>query len=250
MKLLKHLSFWVAIILVLTMILAYSYGSYWEPFCFAIMLLPVIALTSYFFNYYLVPNFLLTKRLFRFILYSVYMLIISLHLEMVVVTLAFIWLANYHYDRMIPFTSNAPVLAIILYCIVFLYGFALLARKSWRNQQTIQAWEDEQEKQRNAFLHVRADRKINTIPQGDIEYLESLGDYVKIMTTSSQPIITKEKISALEKKLPATFLRIHRSYIVNLAKVSAYTKEQVHINNVSLPISRTYKERVLNNLSK
>lgn len=70
------------------------------------------------------------------------------------------------------------------------------------------------------------------------------------MTTSSQPIITKEKISALEKKLPATFLCIHRSYIVNLAKVSAYTKEQVHINNVSLPISRTYKERVLNNLSK
>jgi two-component system, LytTR family, response regulator LytT len=247
MKLFRHLSFWMGIVVLLTLIFGSAYQSYTEPFLFVMMLLPVVAGTSYFFNYYLVPNYLFKKKTFRFILYCCYMLVISLYLETVIITLAFIFLANYHYSNMIPLASDVSVLAITLYGIVFLYGFMLLARKLLIQQKAIAKVKQRQEEE---FLMVRAERKTNKIPQKDIEYLESLGDYVKIHTFSSRPIITKEKISKLEERLPDYFLRIHRSYLINANKVRAYNKEQIQVNNVNLPISRTYKKHVMTALNK
>lgn len=249
MKKFNHIVFWVLIFILLTFIFGSLYGNFREAFYFVAMLLPVVVGTSYFFSYHLVPRFLLTKKTFRFILYSVYMLVISLYLEMIVITLSFIYIADFQYEKLLPLAINVPVLAITLYCIVFLYSFMLLVKRAMMHQKKIQVMKEEQEKQKEDYLLVRADRKINKILREDIEYLESLGDYVKINTSTSAPILTKEKISKLSASLPDTFLRIHRSYIVNVHKIDAYTKEQVQINSVQLPISRTYKKNVWNALS-
>ncbi|MEO0333890.1 MAG: LytTR family DNA-binding domain-containing protein, partial [Bacteroidota bacterium] len=161
-------------------------------------------------------------------MYSCYLLVVSLYLEMLVVTAAFILLAHYHYDNMLPLATDFPILAIILYCVVFLYSFISLARQSMVNQQKMRDWQDGK-KQDNSVLLVRAQRKMNRILPDDIDYLESLGDYVKIHIASSAPITTKEKISKLATTLPDSFLRIHRSYIVNADKVLSYTKEQIQV---------------------
>lgn len=244
LKRLNHIIFWVLIFILLTFIFGSLYGNFREAFYFVAMLLPVVVGTSYCFSYHLVPRFLLTKKTFKFILYSVYMLVISLYLEMVVITLSFIYIAQYEYGKLLPLAINVTVLTVTLYCIVFLYSFILMLRRSLTHQNKLHLMEEEQEKQKEDYLLVRADRKINKILREDIEYLESLGDYVKINTSTAAPILTKEKISKLSDSLPDTFLRIHRSYIVNVHKVDAYTKEQVQINAVQLPISRTYKKNV------
>ena len=249
MKVFSHTLFWIIIVALLTLMFGSSYENYVEPFLFVSMLLPAIAGTAYFFNYYLVPRYLFEKRTFRFILYSCYLLIISLYLEMVVVIVAFILLARYRYDHMVPLAADIPFLAVILYGIVFLYGFTMLARKSLVSQKKIQELEEEKNKQEDAFLLVRAQRKTNRISLDDIEYLESLGDYVKIHTSSFSPITTKEKISKLETKLPDSFLRIHRSYIINSKKIFSYNKERIQIKKTNLPISRTYKKSVLDALN-
>lgn len=241
---LNHIVFWVLIFILLTIIFGSIYGNFSEAFYFVSMLLPVVVATSYFFSYYLLPRYLLSKKTFKFILYSVYMLVISLYLEMIVITLSFIYLADYQYEKLLPLGINVPVLTITLYCIVFLYSCMLLIQRSMLHQRKIQAMELAQEKQKEDYLFVRADRKINKILRADIEYLESLGDYVKINTSTSAPILTKEKISTLSASLPDTFLRIHRSYVVNVHKIESYTKEQVQIKTVQLPISRTYKKNV------
>ncbi len=89
---------------------------------------------------------------------------------------------------------------------------------------------------------MRSDRKIKTIPLVHILYIESLSDYVKIHIKNQPPIVTKEKISKLADQLPNTFIRIHSSYIVNKNTITSFTKNTVHVENIHLTISRTYKK--------
>ena len=102
----------------------------------------------------------------------------------------------------------------------------------------------------NDFMFVRSDRKMVKIDFNAILYIESLSDYLKIFT-KEKTIVIRETISGLEEKLPSKkFIRIHRSFIVSLKSISSYTNEFIEINEKALPISRSYKESVLQKLAK
>jgi DNA-binding LytR/AlgR family response regulator len=99
------------------------------------------------------------------------------------------------------------------------------------------------------FLYFRADRKMVKVMLKDILYIESLKDYVKIITSGDQ-VITKYSMTALEAMLPATgFLRIHRSFIIAVKKLSAYTNTHIQLGNIELPIGKMYQHEILKNLS-
>jgi len=100
----------------------------------------------------------------------------------------------------------------------------------------------------NDFIFVRSDRRMVKINFSEIQYIESLSDYIKIHLIN-KVVITRETISNIEAKLPASrFLRVHRSYIVSVLKIESFTNEFVEINKKALPISRSYKAAVLNKL--
>ncbi|MCD6543636.1 MAG: LytTR family transcriptional regulator [Flavobacteriaceae bacterium] len=244
MKLINQILFWILVVIILTLVFGISYESFLHSFYFVSFLLPVILGTSWFFNYFLVPRYLLKKRYLKFGLYSIYALIISIYLEMVVIFLTFILLANYQYNNMSPVASNIFVLVLTLYCIVFLNAFILLVKIFFDNQKNIKVLNAEKEIHEKGYILVRADRQTLKIIFEDIEYLESMGDYVKIITSSGGKIITHEKISKLGQKLPEGFIRIHRSYIVNRDKIQSFSKEQLTLPGTVLPISRTYKNEV------
>jgi DNA-binding LytR/AlgR family response regulator len=91
---------------------------------------------------------------------------------------------------------------------------------------------------------VRADKKMIKVPLEDIQYIESLKDYV-IIHVGGRRIVTKQKISYLEQKLPeGRFLRIHRSFLIALNKIQAFSPNHVEINSQELPIGRSYKSEV------
>ena len=95
------------------------------------------------------------------------------------------------------------------------------------------------------FIYFRTDRKMVKVFLQDILYVESLKDYIKIITRSKQ-IITKQGISALEEMLPPDqFLRIHRSYLVALKKIDSYTSDDIQIGDKELPIGRMYHHEVI-----
>ncbi len=97
----------------------------------------------------------------------------------------------------------------------------------------------------NEFMFVRSDRIMVKIDFNDIIYIESYSDYIKI-NLSNKTIVTRETISAIEAKLPKNFfIRIHRSYIISIKHITSFTNEQVIILKKSLPISRSYKSKVL-----
>lgn len=98
------------------------------------------------------------------------------------------------------------------------------------------------------FIFVRSDRQMQKVDFSAVIYVESYSDYIKIHLTNST-IVTRETISSIEAKLPSDqFLRIHRSYIVSINKIDAFTNEYVTINNETLTISRSYKTEVLDRL--
>jgi DNA-binding LytR/AlgR family response regulator len=96
----------------------------------------------------------------------------------------------------------------------------------------------------DTFIHFRADRKILKVALDDILYIESLKDYIRVVT-KSKTFLTKHSISSLEENLPATaFIRIHRSYIIAINKIDFFTNELVGIGKMELPISRMYRHEV------
>jgi len=97
---------------------------------------------------------------------------------------------------------------------------------------------------------VRADRKNRVVRFDEIAYVESMSDYVKIILKGGETVITREKISHLEEKFPEQFLRIHRSYIVNMENMDSFSREFIVYLDKELPISRTYKAEAMQRISR
>ncbi|GAB3260071.1 LytTR family DNA-binding domain-containing protein [Larkinella harenae] len=99
--------------------------------------------------------------------------------------------------------------------------------------------------ERDAFLYFRADRKMVKVYTKDILYIESLKDYVKIITQTAKPLVVKQAISSVGAMLPGRdFLRIHRSFIVAINKISAWSPSHVEIAGQDLPIGRLHQKDV------
>lgn len=96
----------------------------------------------------------------------------------------------------------------------------------------------------NDHLYVNSNKKFIKVLFKDILYVESLKDYVQIHL-SVGTIITKDSITAFEQKLPNSFIRIHRSFVINTNQVSAFTKTDIEIGEKEIPIGMSYKESVL-----
>ena len=91
------------------------------------------------------------------------------------------------------------------------------------------------------YMFVRSERMMVKLDFKDINYMESYSDYIKIHL-NNKTLVIRETISTMEHRLDTkNFVRIHRSYIVALDKITAYTNEFVTITDKTLPLSRTYK---------
>jgi len=98
------------------------------------------------------------------------------------------------------------------------------------------------------FLYFRSDRKMVKVILNDILYIESLKDYVKIVTVSGQ-VITKYSMAALEAMLPQPdFFRVHRSFIVSGKNIQSYTPNHVQLNGYEIPIGKLYQREVVRKL--
>lgn len=94
------------------------------------------------------------------------------------------------------------------------------------------------------FLYLRADRKNIKVNFSDILFIESLKDYIKVVTKDKN-IVTKQAISTIEESLPAAaFIRTHRSYIVAIDKVESFSQELIQMGKYEIPISRSYRHEV------
>jgi len=98
------------------------------------------------------------------------------------------------------------------------------------------------------YIYLRSDRKMVKVLLNDIFYIESMKDYVKVFTASGV-IITRQSIVAMNAMLPDdTFIRIHRSFIVNTAKITSYTGEIISVQHTEIPIGKLFRQTVMKQL--
>jgi DNA-binding LytR/AlgR family response regulator len=99
-----------------------------------------------------------------------------------------------------------------------------------------------------AFIYVRENKRVIKVNLNEILYIEGLSEYVQIYTDRKK-IITKTSMTSLEEKLPNDgFLRIHKSFIVSVSRIEAFTANTIEVPGKELPIGRSYKNAVLNTL--
>ena len=96
-----------------------------------------------------------------------------------------------------------------------------------------------------SHLFVKSDCKLIRIELDDIKYIESQHEYIKIHLTNSTPVLTQLSMKAIEEQLPSDrFMRVHRSFIVNLKKISVIERNRiVFASKVFIPVSEQYKEK-------
>ncbi|OJJ18597.1 DNA-binding response regulator [marine bacterium AO1-C] len=101
------------------------------------------------------------------------------------------------------------------------------------------------------YIYLKADKKMVQVFLQDILYLESMGNYVKVYTTDKM-IVTYQTLQFFENHLPVeSFLRIHRSYLVSVNKIEAYSAAFVELPaQLKLPIGQNYKSGVIQFLAK
>jgi two-component system LytT family response regulator len=93
-------------------------------------------------------------------------------------------------------------------------------------------------------LFVKSDYRVVRIRFNEIKYIEGMREYVRIHLTDGKPVITLLSMKAVEEKLPPKqFMRVHRSYIVNLNKINIIERNRIVFDeDVYIPISEQYKE--------
>ncbi len=97
---------------------------------------------------------------------------------------------------------------------------------------------------KNDFLFIKSDYKIRRINLSDINYIEGLKDYVKIfLAGEKKPVLSLSTLKALEARLPGDrFMRVHRSFIVNLETVSVIERNRIVYGDVRIPVTNQYKD--------
>jgi hypothetical protein len=213
------------------------------------MLMPVAIATSYFFNLFLVPNYLVKKRYFWFALYTCYTLVVSIFLTAVIGMFSFIVLTDLNWNSMSPIAGDVFQLGMIIYFVAVLFSFIRLFKSNLEKEQHISLLTATNKKNLLQTIIVRSNREAVSIMIDEILFIESLSDYVKIHTDENT-IITKEKISVLENSLPEWFIRVHRSFLVNKNKVEAFGYDYVKVLGQQLPVGRKYKKEALESISK
>jgi len=102
-------------------------------------------------------------------------------------------------------------------------------------------------------LFVKADYKVIRINISDIKYIEGMSEYVRIFIEGEdKPVMTLLSMKKIEDRLPANqFMRVHRSYIVNLQKITEISRLRIIFdNNIYIPVGDNYKERFLEYINK
>ena len=115
-------------------------------------------------------------------------------------------------------------------CAMRLYDFCKMRDKSFY-------FDTEEE---NNFIVIKQGYDKFKIPLHDILYIEAMRDYTRIVTGKTQYLVLST-LNKFSEKLPGTFIRIHRSYIVNQEKIEAVQKNKITIQAHDLPVGKLYK---------
>jgi DNA-binding LytR/AlgR family response regulator len=100
------------------------------------------------------------------------------------------------------------------------------------------------------FVYFRSDRRMVKVPLDEITYVESLKDYVQVFGAPTR-IVTRQTIASIQEMLPPEdFIRVHRSFVVAVNKITSYTTHTLFVGQLEIPIGPLYRNEVGRRLGK
>ncbi len=100
------------------------------------------------------------------------------------------------------------------------------------------------------IIKLKVDKEIIQISEDEITHIQSLGNYVKVYVDAKFYLASTTTQEILSHLSPKLFVRIHKSYVVNLHKISDYSEKEIFVGNETLPIGITFKRELLSRISK
>ena len=98
--------------------------------------------------------------------------------------------------------------------------------------------------QKSSHIFISIDRQHQKVELEKIFYIESKGDYLRFVLEKDKPLISKMTLKSILNQLPENFTQIHRSFIINQDKISAFQKDRVKVGEEWLTISRSFRNDV------
>jgi two-component system response regulator LytT len=223
MRLLKQIGFWLAASLLMAALYMGALGSYFNAFVLAILLLPGAVLLAF-----LIDRFR-NESGWRKWLHMGYALLISLYAEWMGLIVAYWFLFELRLERIPKLMVNPVFLWLWMLFFVFLRDRLFGAGK--------------EPFEKPELFEITSDRKKMRINLSEVLFIESADEICTIHLQGTK-LKTRERISQLADRLPPTFLRTHRSFIVNTLAVSGQEKNAVLVGKMEIPVSRKYKQVV------
>ena len=115
-----------------------------------------------------------------------------------------------------------------------------------KNGQKVKTTEEKTNTDTADFFFVNVEYSLVKIVFDDISHIEGLKDYIKIfIKNQTHPTLTKSTLKGIEKRLPYNFMRVQKSYIVNLDKIQSIRNHRISIDGFDIPVSDTNMEELL-----
>ena len=264
LRLLRHLLFWVIIILWTSTVYLTDRTTGWDFILFNLIRLPLMMMTTYAIIYGLLPRYVLYQKAYgKFILAFAFLFLTTTLLDR--------WLIGtdlidrllkhtgltYTFFNEIPLIRNAFVLLSIigLATIIRLFNFyqnqtptksiaPSLNGQSLNTKQT--SLLSSSKPIGNEFL-LKSGAITHKLSWDDILFLEKDENYV-VYHTKEKRVLERTTLSKLSPKLPDYFCRVHRSFIISIKKIENIERDFLKINGQKIPIGRTYRSRFLDKM--
>jgi two-component system, LytTR family, response regulator LytT len=247
---LLHVGYWALVYLFLALLFGLRGEYVQQSLLFALLLMPVTMGATYVVSYRVIPAYLGRDPL-RLAVGLALVLVTSFYLILLMITGLFIVIAENDLRALNPaihdfFYAMGGAFVAVAPAVI---ARALHVSHAYRRE--VEALREEFAR-RTAdsgarWLHVRVDGRSERIRVDEIRYLESFGDHVHLHVATGTRI-TREPLYSILERLPASFVRTHRSFAVNASHCHACTREDVAVGAATVPISRTYREDVLGRL--
>ncbi|MEM8497500.1 MAG: LytTR family transcriptional regulator DNA-binding domain-containing protein [Pseudomonadota bacterium] len=248
-RFLVHACFWLAYYVIFSVIWASPERGYFASFYLEFVLMPLRILASYCMMYVLIPAFLSNRKLNAFLISYAALILAAGGLQLLI--------GHFFYDQLLdsrgerfPFSLASWTRNMVLInSTVILLGAAKVFQLHFELVDSLSGHKDEPSEQEvvpnDPVIEVKSNRRIYRLRIASILYVEGMGNYVRYVNEEGDRTIVYSSLKATQAALPDSFVRIHRSYLVNRRHILAYDKDSVSVGAQTLPRGKDTTDEML-----
>lgn len=241
-RFLTHAAFWVLYYCVFSFIWMKPETGYFASFYLEFILMPVRILAVYCMLYWLIPKFLVNRHYTQFFVAYAVLIVVSGHMQY---GFSFLFYETLFLNQVSPFSYEFSAVvrnSILVNTTVILLGTAKIFQLY---TELLERLERTEATRNDSVIEVKSDRRIYRLKIDNILFVEGLGNYVTFHMQDGDKKVVYDSLKQTQTRLPANFVRVHRSYLINKEQMTSYNTDEVHIGGHDLPKSKDFDDQLL-----